>query len=115
MTTHLLHPLCITVDGLVGSEICVFIRRLSDQLATKWDRPYNIILNWVRTKISFALVCSTDLCIRGSHTKWCGMNFEDGLSIKNNFYNSSLLINLTSYFKLNRLLLLLSYLFICSE
>ena len=78
-------PLCIIVDGLVGPKMSVFIRRLSDQLATKWDRPYSIILNWVRTKISFTLVCATDLCIRGSRTTWHGMSFEDGLGINDNF------------------------------
>ena len=34
--------------------------------------------NWVRTKISFTLIRATNLCIRGSRTKWRGMSFEDG-------------------------------------
>ena len=32
-------PLCMTVDGLIGSETNTFIHRLADQLSIKWDHP----------------------------------------------------------------------------
>ena len=31
-----------------------------------------------RARIAFALLRATDLCIRGSRTKWIGLNMEDG-------------------------------------
>uniref|UniRef100_A0A1X7UJK8 Uncharacterized protein n=1 Tax=Amphimedon queenslandica TaxID=400682 RepID=A0A1X7UJK8_AMPQE len=56
-------PLCSTVDGQVGPEVYTFIKHLSGRLSVKWNRPYTTALNWVRTKISFALVRATHLCI----------------------------------------------------
>ena len=78
-------PLCITVDGLVGPEMSLFLRRLSDRLALKWEQPYSVTLNWVWTKLSFALVRAIDLCIRGLHSKWRGTTIEDGLGINSYF------------------------------
>jgi hypothetical protein len=80
-------PLCMSVDGLMGTEMSVFLKRLSDILSTKWERPYNTTLCWVRTKISFALIRATDLCIRGSCTKGRGLNNEDRLGINEHHFN----------------------------
>ena len=74
-------PLCMTVDGLIGSESNTFIRRLADQLSIKWDHPYSSVLYWLRTRLSFALVRATNLCIRGSRSKIRSLNFEDGAGI----------------------------------
>ena len=32
-------PLCLSVDGMLGSEAEFFVRRLGDFLAAKWERP----------------------------------------------------------------------------
>ena len=71
----------MTVDGLIGSETNTFIRRLADQLSIKWDYPYSSVLYWLRTRLSFALVRATNLCIRGSRSKIRSLNFEDGAGI----------------------------------
>ena len=74
-------PLCITINGLLGNEMKHFLSQLADKLATKWDQKYNTTLRWIRAKLSFALIRTTNLCIRGSRSKWRGLSMEDGLGI----------------------------------
>ena len=74
-------PLCLTIDGLAGIEMKTFLQRLADRLSTIWDLHYSLTMNWVRTKLSFALLRATNLCIRGTRSKWRGVNIEDGSGI----------------------------------
>lgn len=77
-------PLCLTIDGLVAPEMSQLMKRLADRLALKWDLNYNVTINWLRSKLSIALLRATNLCIRGSRTKWRGLAFEDGGGIITN-------------------------------
>ena len=79
--------LCITVDGLLGDELQSFLKHLSDFLSIKWEKPYHLTLSWIKTKISFSLLRATNLCIRGSHFKWRGLNHEDGSGIIPHYFN----------------------------
>ena len=74
-------PLCMTVDGLLGSESHTFLKRLADKLSTKWDRPYRTVIYWIRTRLSFALLRATNLCVRGTRAKIRTINLEDGAGI----------------------------------
>ena len=74
-------PLCISIDGLLGKEFSCFLKRLADRLSSKWDLNYSIVMNWLRSKLSFAVLRATNLCIRGSRTKWRGLGLEDGAGI----------------------------------
>ena len=56
-------PLVFTINGGMGRECESFIHALSTMLAEKRDESLNSVINWVRTKISFALTRSTVLCI----------------------------------------------------
>ena len=62
--------LCVSVDGMLGSEPVFFVKRLSDFLAAKWERPYSVLMGWVRTHLSFAILWAALLCVHGSCTKW---------------------------------------------
>ena len=42
-------PLCVSVDGLMGREANVFLKRLADTLSCRWERSYNEIKCWLRT------------------------------------------------------------------
>ena len=42
-------PLVFSVDGLIGTECQVFLKRLADRLSSKWDKPYSQTVNWIRT------------------------------------------------------------------
>ena len=37
-------PLCISVDGLMGREANVFLKRLADTLSCRWERSYSEII-----------------------------------------------------------------------
>ena len=74
-------PLCMTVDGLLAPETNFFLKRLADRLSIKWDRPYSTVIYWIRTRLSFALLRATNLCIRGTWSKIRTINMEDGAGI----------------------------------
>ena len=74
-------PLCVSVDGMLGSESEFFVKRLSDFLAAEWERPYSVIIGWVRARLSFAILRAALLCVRGSRTKWRSLGIVDGASL----------------------------------
>ena len=55
-------PLIFTIHGAMSTECRTFVSKLSELLAIKRDLPKS----WVRTKISFALIRSMLICLRGS-------------------------------------------------
>ena len=55
-------PLCFSINGMLGSEIDCFLRRLADRLCAKWERSYSAVLGWVRSRFSFAVLWATMLC-----------------------------------------------------
>ena len=71
-------PLCVTVDGTLGPEASRFIKHLSERLSYKWERNYSTVVSWVRTRITFAIIRASVLCLRGSRTKWRSMEMADG-------------------------------------
>ena len=73
--------LCVSVDGLVCPETNTFLQLLTQRLSFKWDTPYNTSLFWIRAKLSFSLIRATNLCIRGTRTKWRGIGMEHGSGI----------------------------------
>ena len=74
-------PLCVSVDGMLGKEATKFVQHLADELSYKWNSNYSSIINWVRTRISFAIVRASILCLRGSRTKWRSVSMFDGSSL----------------------------------
>ena len=71
-------PLCVSVDGMLGSEGEFFVKRLSDFLAARWDRPYSVVMGWVRACLSFAILWAALLCVSSSHTKWRSLGIVYG-------------------------------------
>ena len=56
-------PLCVSTDGMLGSEAEFFVKRLGDFLAARWERPYSIVMGWVRAHLSFAILRAALLCV----------------------------------------------------
>ena len=48
-------PLVYSVDGLPGQRAKAAEKRLAALLASKWDRPYSDVMNFVRVRISLAV------------------------------------------------------------
>ena len=61
-------PFVFSIYGSMGRECRAFYSRLSDFLSEKRDLPKPITMNWIRTKICFALMKSSFLCLRDSRT-----------------------------------------------
>ena len=61
-------PLVFSTFGGLGREATIFYSRLADLLSRKHDTCYNHTLSWMRCAISFSLLRSAILSIRGSRT-----------------------------------------------
>ncbi len=74
-------PFVVSVDGYMGKEADMSLRRLADVLIGKWEKRYSSVIDWIRAYMSFAVIRATNLCLRGSRMKWRsihGPGFEDG-------------------------------------
>ena len=38
---------------------------LADMISIKQDKPYSLIVSWLRTQLSYASLCAAVMCIRG--------------------------------------------------
>ena len=59
-------PLVSGTNGGMGNERQRFLKHLANKLAQKDGEPYNNVINWLRTVITFELLRSVHACIRGS-------------------------------------------------
>ena len=72
-------PLVLGINGGMGKECRVFVKTLAEKLAKKQNESYSTIISWLRTKLSFCVLRSVILCVRGSRTPWLVKNdFEVG-------------------------------------
>ena len=62
-------PLVFTCFGGMAVECLHFYNRLSDMLAEKRNISGSVARSWIRTKLSFSLLKTANLCIRGSKKK----------------------------------------------
>ena len=56
-------PLCVSVDGMMGREANRFIQHLADHLAYTQEKNYSTVICWLRTRLSFAILRATILCL----------------------------------------------------
>ena len=61
-------PLVFSSFGGMGAECLIFYNRLAECVAKKREEEVAITKRWIRTQLSFSLVKSTILCIRGSRS-----------------------------------------------
>ena len=61
-------PLVFSTTGGMGQEATTFYKRLADMLAWKEQKPYSVVISWLRCKLSFAAVRSSIMCIRGTRS-----------------------------------------------
>ena len=73
-------PLVFSINGGAGPECLTFHRHLAERIATKTEERYEKIISLIRVKLSFIILRSSLMCIRGSrsHGKRKGAeNIED--------------------------------------
>ena len=61
-------PLVFSTNGGMGKEATTFYKRLADMIAQKRQHHYPMVMGWLRCRISFALLRSSVMCIRGSRS-----------------------------------------------
>ena len=58
-------PLVMSTTGGMGKAATTFYKRLTSMLSEKRDVPYAKTLNWIRCRLSFALLRASIMSIRG--------------------------------------------------
>ena len=61
-------PLVFATTGGMGREATAFYKRLADLLANKNNVAYSTTMAWMRCSLSFSLLRSAVMCIRGSRS-----------------------------------------------
>ena len=61
-------PLVMSANGGMARECQKFYKRLAELIAEKKKQRYSVISSWVKRKISFSLMNSVGLCLRGSRS-----------------------------------------------
>ena len=59
-------PLIFGTNGGIGKECSIFLSSLANKLAEKKNEDYTASMTWLRTRLSFEIMRSAVVCIRGS-------------------------------------------------
>ena len=62
-------------------EYVAFQKRLAARLATKWEKSFSQVLNWVRVRTQFSIIRAVDLRLRGTRRRIWGLGLQDGAAI----------------------------------
>ena len=63
-------PLVFGTNGGVGSECSMFLATLAEKLSVVRGEDVNVTMEWLRAKLSFEVLRSALLCVRGSKKAW---------------------------------------------
>ena len=74
-------PLVCSTDGVLHREYRAYQTRLASKLATKWQKPYSLVMGWVKLRMQFAIFRAVDLRLRGTRRKIWGLGLQDGAAI----------------------------------
>ena len=61
-------PLVFSTTGSLGPAASSFYKRLASMLAEKWKQPYSTTMGWLRCRLSFCLLRSSIMCLRGARS-----------------------------------------------
>ena len=75
-------PLVFTTTGGMGDAAGQVSKRLANLLTEKLDLSYGEVMGWIRCKLSFALVRSAIMCIRGARSRMHFPVFDAPLDIQ---------------------------------
>lgn len=63
-------PLIFTTTGSMGRQGTTFYKRLADLLSRKQGTPYSVVMGWLRCRLSFAILRSAIMCLRGTRSSF---------------------------------------------
>ena len=61
-------PLVLSTTGGMGRAATTFYKRLSSMVAEKRNVSYAVTLNWIRCRLSFALLRASIMSVRGARS-----------------------------------------------
>ena len=68
-------PLVFTTTGGMADECVKYHSRLAELIANEKGESYSSAISWIRAKVSFAIVRSAILCLRGSRSRRRQLDF----------------------------------------
>ena len=74
-------PLVFGTNGGMGTECQLFLKNLAEKLASKTGESYADTMTWVRTRLSFEILRSAILCIRGSRIPFKNRQFNSDFKL----------------------------------
>ena len=71
-------PLVFTCAGGIAPQSLAVLKRLTERISERQNIHYSVVSGWLRTRLSFSLLRSTLLCVRGTRRKkvYCDNNIE---------------------------------------
>ena len=60
--------LVFTTAGGMGPSASTFYKHLSSRLSIRYSKSYSTVLNWIRCHVSFSLLRSSIMCLRGARS-----------------------------------------------
>ena len=75
-------PLVFITTGGMGDAAGQVYKRLPNLLTEKLDLSYGEVMGWIRCKLSFALVRSAIMCIRGARSRLHSPVFDAPLDVR---------------------------------
>ena len=61
-------PLVFSTPGGMGPTATTVYKKIASMMAQKQDKPYSKTLHWIRCKLSFSLLPSAIMCLRGARS-----------------------------------------------
>ena len=58
-------PVCMSVNGMMGCGATAFLKWVADRLSAKWGKAYGSVMEWIRTRLSFATLMPHYYVFRG--------------------------------------------------
>ena len=74
-------PLVFASTGSMAQEASTFYKRLANLLSRKQEKPYSMVMGWLRCRLSFAILRSAILCIRGTRSPFGRPVNEEDLTL----------------------------------
>ena len=63
-------PLVLSTTGGLGCEATTFYKRLADLISSKQQKHYTNVMCWLRSRLSFAIIRSAIMRVRGSRSSY---------------------------------------------
>ena len=58
-------PIVMSATGGMGRESSMFYKRLAEVICERRFQPYAVVASWIQRKLSFSLIRSLGMCLRG--------------------------------------------------